>query len=150
MRLNTGRMIHHEVCCLLLSSLESLQTNLEEFSRLLGLETNMPKTENNLVLNNNLKNGFSSLKSSQSSPVKLRLANMSEFAKHIDNEEEFVEVANRSGSTNSILFSFLFGEKSSICLEGKSMTPRRGNTILFHSSQQLPRLCLGPMKGFLS
>ena len=94
MRLNTGRMIHHEVCCLLLSSLESLQTNLEEFSRLLGLETNMPKTENNLVLNNNLKNGFSSLKSSQGSPVKLRLANMSEFAKHIDNEEEFVEVAN--------------------------------------------------------
>ena len=142
MRLNTGRMIHHEVCCLLLSSLESLQTNLEEFSRLLGLETNMPKTENNLVLNNNLKNGFSSLKSSQSSPVKLRLANMSEFAKHIDNEEEFVEVANRSGSTNSILFCFLFGEKSFICLEGKSMTPRQENTILCSSSQQLPRLHL--------
>ena len=30
------------------------------------------------------------------------------------------------------------------------MTPRRGNTILFRSSQQLPRLCLGPSKGFLS
>ena len=28
------------------------------------------------------------------------------------------------------------------------MTPHRGNTILFRSSQQLPRLCLGPLKGF--
>ena len=28
------------------------------------------------------------------------------------------------------------------------MTPRRGNTILFRSSQQLPCLCLGPLKGF--
>ena len=27
------------------------------------------------------------------------------------------------------------------------MTPRRGNTILFLSSQQLPRLRLGPSKG---
>ena len=24
------------------------------------------------------------------------------------------------------------------------MTPHRGNTVLFRSSQQLPRLCLGP------
>ena len=30
------------------------------------------------------------------------------------------------------------------------MTPHRGNTILFRSSQQLPRFCLGPSKGFLS
>ena len=30
------------------------------------------------------------------------------------------------------------------------MTPHRGNTILFRSSQQLPRLRLGPLKGFLS
>ena len=30
------------------------------------------------------------------------------------------------------------------------MTPSRGNTILCSSSQQLPRLCLGPLKGFLS
>ena len=52
--------------------------------------------------------------------------------------------------TNSIFFCFLFGKKSLICLEGKSMTPHRGNTILFRSSQQLPRLCLGPSKGFLS
>ena len=28
------------------------------------------------------------------------------------------------------------------------MTPRQGNTILFRSSQQLPRLRLGPLKGF--
>ena len=28
------------------------------------------------------------------------------------------------------------------------MTPRRGNAILFRSSQQLPRLRLGPLKGF--
>ena len=39
---------------------------------------------------------------------------------------------------------------SLICLKGKSMTPHRGNTILFRSSQQLPRLRLGPSKGFLS
>ena len=39
---------------------------------------------------------------------------------------------------------------SLICLRDKSMTPRRGNTILFRSSQQLPRLRLGPLKGFLS
>ena len=32
----------------------------------------------------------------------------------------------------------------------KSMTPHQGNTILFRSSQQLPRLRLGPLKGFLS
>ena len=28
------------------------------------------------------------------------------------------------------------------------MTPHRGNTILFRSSQQLPRLHLVPLKGF--
>ena len=28
------------------------------------------------------------------------------------------------------------------------MTPHRGNTILFHSSQQLPRLRLGPLNSF--
>ena len=53
-------------------------------------------------------------------------------------------------ATNSIFFLFPFCKKSLICLEGKSMTPHRGNTILFRSSQQLPRLCLGPSKGFLS
>ena len=47
-------------------------------------------------------------------------------------------------------FLFPFCENSLICLEGKPMTPRRRNTILFRSSQQLPRLRLGPSKGFLS
>ena len=42
------------------------------------------------------------------------------------------------------------GKRLFICLEGKSMTPHQGNTILFRSSQQLPRLRLGPSKGFLS
>ena len=40
--------------------------------------------------------------------------------------------------TNSIFFRFLFVKKLLICLEGKSMTPHWGNTILFRSSQQLP------------
>ena len=53
-------------------------------------------------------------------------------------------------ATNSIFFCFLFVKKSLICLEGKSMTPHRGNTILFRSSQELPRIRLGPLKGFLS
>ena len=43
-----------------------------------------------------------------------------------------------------------FCKNSLICLEGKSMTPYWGNTILFRSSQQLPGLRLGPSKGFLS
>ena len=47
-------------------------------------------------------------------------------------------------------FFVCFCKKSLICLEGKSMTPHRGNTSLFHSSQQLPRLRLRPSKGFLS
>ena len=47
-------------------------------------------------------------------------------------------------------FLFPFCEKSLIYLEGKSMAPHRGNNILFCSSQQLPRLRLGPLKGFLS
>ena len=37
-------------------------------------------------------------------------------------------------------FSF-FCIKSLICLEGKLYTPRRGNAILFCSTQQLPCLC---------
>ena len=37
-------------------------------------------------------------------------------------------------ATNSIFFLFPFCEKSLICLEDKSMTPHRGNTILFSSS----------------
>ena len=41
-----------------------------------------------------------------------------------------------------IFFLFPFYENS--------LTPHRGNTILFRSSQQLPRLRLGPLKDFLS
>ena len=51
----------------------------------------------------------------------------------------------RGLDTNSI-----FVKKSLICLEDKSVTPHQGNTVLFRSSQQLPRLHLGPLKGFLS
>ena len=47
-------------------------------------------------------------------------------------------------ATNSIFFLFPFCENSLICLEGKSMTPHRGNPILFRSSQQLPGLRLDP------
>ena len=47
-------------------------------------------------------------------------------------------------------FLFPFCIKSLICLEGKSITPYWGDTILFSSSQQLPRLRLGPLKSFLS
>ena len=49
-----------------------------------------------------------------------------------------------------IFYLFPFCKKSLICLEGKSMIPRRGMTFLFRSSQKLPCLRLGPLKGFLS
>ena len=46
-------------------------------------------------------------------------------------------------ATNSaILFCFLFVKKL--------MTPSQGNTFILRSSQQLPRLCFGPLKCFLS
>ena len=35
--------------------------------------------------------------------------------------------------TNSIFLCFFFCKNSLICLEGKSMTPRRGNTLLCSS-----------------
>ena len=44
-------------------------------------------------------------------------------------------------------FLFPFCTKSLICPDH---TPRRENTTLFHCSQQLPLLRLGPLKGFLS
>ena len=47
-------------------------------------------------------------------------------------------------------FLLAFCRKLLICLEGKSMTPRWGNTLVIHSYQQLPRLWLGPLMGFLS
>ena len=46
-------------------------------------------------------------------------------------------------ATNSILFCFLF-------CGGQINDPSSGITFLFRSSQQLPRLPLGPSKGFLS
>ena len=49
----------------------------------------------------------------------------------------------RSGQLLHFYLSF-FCIKSLVCLEGKSMTPHWENTILFRSSQQLPRLRLGP------
>ena len=55
----------------------------------------------------------------------------------------------KEGASNRILGGQERGKKSFICLEGKSMTPRQGNTFLFRSSQQLPRLRLGPLKGWL-
>ena len=52
--------------------------------------------------------------------------------------------------TTTFFSHFFVKKKSLICLEGKSMTPQRGNTFLLHYSQELPRLRLGPLKGFLS
>ena len=47
--------------------------------------------------------------------------------------------------------SFSISDNNSlICHEGKSMTPLWGHTFLFRSCQQLPRLRLGLLKGFLS
>ena len=51
---------------------------------------------------------------------------------------------------NSIFSVAFFSKISLICLEGNSMTPLRGNAILCRSSQQIPRLRLGQLKGFLS
>ena len=52
--------------------------------------------------------------------------------------------------TNSIICCFLVCEKSLICLERQFYDPSQNNTFLFHSSQQLPCLCLRPLWGFLS
>ena len=59
----------------------------------------------------------------------------------------YLTVHKPGRNTNSIFFCSPFCKKSLICLEVKSMNPCWGNTILFRSSQQLPR---GPSKGFLS
>ena len=73
-----------------------------------------------------------------------------------EEEEETIVVQEEAplpppaGLDTNSFFLFPFCEKSLICLQGKSMTPHRGNTFLFRSSQQLPRLRLGPSKGFLS
>ena len=46
--------------------------------------------------------------------------------------------------------SVQIGKKSLICLEGKLMTYHWEDALLFRSSQQLPGLRFGPLKGFLS
>ena len=73
-----------------------------------------------------------------------------------EKEQEFsewrlnkVQEAMAGLATNSIFFCFLFVKKPLICIS-ISTTPHRGNTIFFRSSQQLPRLRLGPLKDFLS
>ena len=53
-------------------------------------------------------------------------------------------------STKSFIFSWHFIKKSLICFESKFMTCLQGIIVLFCSSKQLPRLCLEPLKGFLS
>ena len=69
------------------------------------------------------------------------------LAQFISPHTGFTYKKNITGlATNSIFLCFLFVKG----LEGKSMTPHRGNTILFRSSQQLPHLRLRPLKGFLS
>ena len=73
-----------------------------------------------------------------------------EFKKQKELEEQRKLGNAPAGMATNSIFLFPFCEKSLICLEGKSITPHRGNTILFRSSQQLTRLRLGPSKGFLS
>ena len=59
-----------------------------------------------------------------------------------------------SGLTTNSIFSAFFSKKKflkkKIFPPGKSMTPHQGNAILFRTSQQLSRLRLEPLKGFLS
>ena len=69
----------------------------------------------------------------------------------VKNEYGIVGVGSPPGpgqATNSIFFCFRFGKKF-IVLQGGQMNPLWGNTFLFHSSQQLPRV-YRPMKSFLS
>ena len=56
------------------------------------------------------------------------------------------ELAGTGHQLNFFLLPFL-KKKSLICLEGKPMTLVR-ETLFSHSSQQLPSLCLGPLKDF--
>ena len=66
-----------------------------------------------------------------------------------EKQRNMLQAIARSGHC-LIYVLFALCKISLICLEGISMTPHQGNTILFRSSQQLPRLRLGPSKGFLS
>ena len=83
--------------------------------------------------------------------LKLPTTTMESVTEDQQKVEDIVPAESDSGlATNSILILLLSCMESLICLEGKLMTPHLGNTILFRSSQQLPRLRLGPSKGFLS
>ena len=78
-----------------------------------------------------------------------------DFIKYMEAFKPFLHVGLRNVAEYQVwtlthFFLFPFCKNSLICLDGKSMTPRRGKTIFFRSSQQLPRLRLGPLKGFLS
>ena len=77
---------------------------------------------------------------------KLQVPLVEAFVKTLKDPQN-VEASEAGPATNSF-FLFRFCENSSICLEGKSMTPHWGNTILFRPSQQLPRLRLRPLKVF--
>ena len=49
-----------------------------------------------------------------------------------------------------IFFCFVFVKTHWFAWRANQLPLHRGNTVLFRSSQQLPRLRLGPLKGFLS
>ena len=76
-----------------------------------------------------------------------RLLNRDDNESYAENLLSLSHLATRvpAGLASNSIFIF---SVSFVCT--KSMTPRRGYTILFRSSQQLPRLRLGPLKGFLS
>ena len=57
---------------------------------------------------------------------------------------------HKTGVATNSIFLFSICTKSLICLKGKTMTRCRGKYFLYRSSQQLPCLCLGSLKGFSS
>ena len=81
LRLNSGRRVHHEVCCLLLSSLESLQTNLREFSQLLNPVSAAATAASGQPILNNNKEQLSNNSGPAVNSTKQRLANISDTAK---------------------------------------------------------------------
>ena len=77
-------------------------------------------------------------------PVELMVTNGSQ-----DGLCKTFEMSLTGLDTNSIFLCFLFVTNH---LPGREISDPHisGNAILFRSSQQLPRLRLGPLKGFLS
>ena len=83
----------------------------------------------------------------------LKNDNSSRFGKYIEilfrdgvitgaNVTEYLLEKSRIVTQVRSLTQFFICKKVLVCLEGKSMTPRRGNIILFSSSQQLLYLSL--------